>query len=135
MAISFFKLGKFSPRILLKMSGPLNWESSVSFFLGFVFSLSWTPRMFWVRWFVFFVFSLIVVSISSEVSSQPEIFSFICYVLLVMFAFVTLDLFSRFPISRIASHCDFFLVSISKFDPVHFLFNPFICLICFPVFP
>jgi hypothetical protein len=49
--------------------------------------------MFLVRSFLLFVFSLTVVSVSSMVSSMPEILSSISYILLVMPASVTPTLF------------------------------------------
>jgi hypothetical protein len=65
MGISFFRLGKFSSIILLKIFiGPLTWESShssIPIIFRFCFLLeSWIYWMFWVRIFLHFAFSLIV---------------------------------------------------------------------------
>jgi hypothetical protein len=113
MAISFFRLGKFSCMNLLKIfSGPLSWASllsSIPFILRFgLFILSWISWMFWVRSFLCFVFSLTFVSISSMVSSMPEILALISYILLVMLASIAPDIFPRFSILRVASICDCF---------------------------
>ena len=82
--ISFFRLGKFSSIILLKIfAGPLHWESSFSsipiilrFYLLIESCISW---MFWVRSFLHFVFSLTDLSKFSVVSSVPEILSLILF--------------------------------------------------------
>jgi hypothetical protein len=66
--------------------------------------------MFWAR---SFVFSLKDVSISSMVSSKSQILSSISCILLVMLASVVPSVFLRLPISRVASICYFFIVSIS----------------------
>jgi len=89
MGISFFRLAKFSSKILLKIfTGPLSWKSSLTsipmilrFGLLVVFWISW---MFWVRSFLHFAFSLIVVPMFSMESSAPEIFSSISCILFVM---------------------------------------------------
>jgi hypothetical protein len=89
MDISFFKIGKFSSIILLKIfTGPLSWESSLSsipiilrFGLLIVHLISW---MFWVRSFLPFAFSLTVVSMFSMVSFAPEILSFISCILFLI---------------------------------------------------
>jgi hypothetical protein len=78
--------------------------------------------MFWVRSFLHFVFSLIVVS------STPKIFSSVSCILLVMLASVTLVLFPRFFIYRVVSLCNIFIVSISSFRFWMVLFNFFTCL-------
>jgi hypothetical protein len=67
MGISFFRFGKFSSIILLKIfTGPLSWKSSVlsiPIILRFhLLFLSWISWMFWVRIFLHFAISLIVVS-------------------------------------------------------------------------
>jgi hypothetical protein len=80
MGISFFRLGKFSSIILSKIfTGPLSWKSSLSstpIIRRFdLFIVSWISWMFWVRSFLLFAFSLIVVSMFSMVSSAPDILS------------------------------------------------------------
>jgi hypothetical protein len=95
MAISFFKLGKFSSIFLLKMfSGPLSWDSSPSsipIILRFhLFIVSSTFWIFWVRSFLHFAFSLTDMSIFS-ISSIPEILSSVSCILLEMLASVAPD--------------------------------------------
>jgi hypothetical protein len=64
MGISFFRVGKFSSIILLKIFiGPLSWESLLSSIpiilrLGLLI-VSWISWMFWVRSFLLFAFSLL----------------------------------------------------------------------------
>ena len=67
MDVSFFRLGKFSYIILLKIfTGPLSWKSSffsICIILRFgLLIVSWICWMFWVRIFLHFTFSLIVES-------------------------------------------------------------------------
>ena len=52
-------------------------------------------------------------SVSSMVSSIPEILSYISPILSIMLAFVVPDLFPKLSISMVASICVFFIVSIS----------------------
>jgi hypothetical protein len=78
MGILFFRLGKFSSIILLKIfTGPLSWESSLAslpVILRFgLLMVSWISWMFWIRSFLHFAFSLTVLSMFSKVSSVPEI--------------------------------------------------------------
>jgi hypothetical protein len=65
-------------------------------------------------------------------SASEILFSMSC-VLLVMLVSMTTYFFSRFPISRFASLCDFFIVSISIFDPGWFCSIHLPVLLCFPV--
>jgi hypothetical protein len=128
MGISFFRLGKFSSTILLKiLIGPLSWESLLV--LGFIFSLylrfSGCFRL--KAFFFLFAFSLTVMLMFSMVSSAPESISYIFCIWLVMIVFVTPDLFPRFSNSRVSSLCDFFIDSSSIFDP------RFFCSISSPV--
>jgi hypothetical protein len=71
--------------------------------------------MFWVRIFLHFTFSLIILSIFSMVFSPPEILSSISCNLFVMLASMISDFFPRFSISRVVSLCDFFVVPTSIF--------------------
>ena len=84
MVISFFRLGKFSSTILLKIfTGTLRCKSSLSsIHITLRFGLlivSWIFWMFWVTSFLHFEFSLTVVSIFSLVSSAPEILSYLLH--------------------------------------------------------
>jgi hypothetical protein len=118
--ISFFRLGKWSSIILLKIfSGPWSCGSSPSSIpiihrldLFMVSQIFW---MFCVRNFLDLTFSLAGVSISSIISSTPESLSSISCTLLVMFVSVVPVLLPRFSISRIPSGCIFFIASISNF--------------------
>jgi hypothetical protein len=72
------------------------------------------------------------VSISSFVSSMPEIFSFFSYIKFVLLASFVPVLFPRFSISRISSVCVSLIASISTFSSYTILFLSFTCLIGFP---
>ena len=105
--ISFFKLGKFSSIILLKIfTGPLSWKSSfLSILIILRFGLlivSWICWMFWVRIFLHFTFSLIVVSMFSMVSSVPEILSSISLFCLLCLHLWLLTSFLGFLLSELS---------------------------------
>jgi hypothetical protein len=87
--------------------------------------VSWISWMFRVR---SFLHSLAVVSMFSMLSSVPEILSCISFILLMMLAYVILDLFS---FSSLVFPCDFFIVSKSIFRSWIVLFNSFTCLVVF----
>jgi hypothetical protein len=78
-----------------------------------------------------FVLSSTVVSVSSMVSSMPEILSSISCILLVILASVVPVLVLRFYISRVVSFCVFASVSISIFRSWMVFFISFTCLIVF----
>jgi hypothetical protein len=72
--------------------------------------ISW---IFLIRRFVYFIFSLIDVSIFSMLSSMPDNLSSIPYILFVMIAFATPDISSKLSTSKVTFLCVFFSVSIS----------------------
>ena len=77
--------------------------------------------------FLHFVFSLTVTLISSMVFSYTR-----DSLLYPVFLYsVTPDLFFRFSMSKVASLCDLFIVSISNFEFWTVLFNIFTCLIVY----
>jgi hypothetical protein len=136
MGISYFRLGKLSSKILLKMfAGPLSWWSplsSIPIILRFgLFIVSWISWMFWVWAFCVLYFLGLLSQLSSLASSMPEILSSISCILLVMLTSMTSDLFPRFSTSRVVSSYDFFIVSIPIFRSWMVLFISFSCLIVF----
>ena len=138
MAITFFRLEKFSSMILLKtISGPLSWESSFSSILTIlrfgVFIVFWISQMLWVMSVLHFAFSLTVVSISSNVSSIPEILSSVSCIASDNYICNSWPL-SRYSISRFASIWIFFIVFTSTFRSWITLFNSFTCLPVLPIF-
>ena len=133
MCITFFRFGKFSSIILLKIfAGPLTWESSLSsipIFLRFcLLIVSWISWMFRVRRFLHFAFSFTVVSMFSMVSSVPEILYSISCILFEMLASISPKFFFFFFLSPVSSLCDFLLPLFPFLDTKWILFYSFTVL-------
>ena len=138
MGISFFKLGKFSSTILLKIfTWPLIWESSLSpipsIFRFHLFIVSWISWMFWVRSFLFWAFSLTVVSLFSVIifCTWDSLF-YLLYSVSDACMYDSRFLFKVFYL-QICLLCDVLIISTSIFISWMVLFTSFICL-CFHVF-
>ena len=121
MVISFFRLGKFSSIILLKMFvGSLSWESSLSS-IPIIFQVqSFHNILFSDRGFLFFcIFLYYGVDVFYGIV-DAEILSSVSCILLVMLASVIPDLFSRFPSPGLTLFV-FSLISLFPFlDPGQF---------------
>ena len=130
MGISFFRFGKFSSLMLLKIfTGPLSWDSSLSsipIILRFgLFIMSYISSIWWARTFLPFL-KLLCQCFLKYIFAWDFLFSlgtsggYYCIYDLVLFPW--------FYISRIVSLCDFIIVSISIFRSWLVLFNSFTCL-------
>jgi hypothetical protein len=89
--------------------------------------------MFWVRRFLHFAFTLSVVSMFSMLPSTPDILSSISYILLVMLAFKTPNLFSRFSNSEVVSLVISLLSLFPFLDLGWFCSFPLPVWFCFPI--
>jgi hypothetical protein len=87
------------------------------------------PGCFGLRFSIFWIIFLTVVSVSSKVSSIPEILSSVSCILLVILTSVILHFLFRFFHVQDFSICIFFGVSTSTFRSWTALFNSFTCLI------
>ena len=135
MGITFFRFGRFSSIIVLKIfTGPLIWKSSFSstpiirrFGLLIITWISW---MFWVRIFLHFAFHFIVVPMFSMQSSAPEILSSVSCILFLMLASIVSDLFHRVSIYKSCLTLFFFCCCCFVWDRDSLSFGPAWNLLC-----
>jgi len=129
MGISFFRLGKFSSIILLKIfTGPFKNLCSLLYPLSFSLCPGF-PGCFGLGAFCILHFDGCI-NVFYGIFC-PEILPSISYILLVMLVSMIPDVFPRFSISKVVSLCVFFIISISIFRSWMVLFNSFTCLVVF----
>ena len=137
MVISFFRFGKFSSVILLKIfAGPLCWKSSLSSIpIILRFGLHLCPGIpgcfglgsFCILHFLWLLCQCFLWYLQSLwFSLLYLVFCWWC-----LLASMAPDLFPRFSNSKVVSLCDFFIISISIFRSWMVLFISFASLIVF----